>query len=56
MTGANDSEMVSPDGAAHDQFLLGRKGNDEIQLDLFFSHGSNPPLYPNWLRISASTS
>jgi pimeloyl-ACP methyl ester carboxylesterase len=41
-------ELVSPDGAAHDQFLLDRKGNDEIQLDLFLSYGSNPPLYPQW--------
>ncbi|MBA4018945.1 MAG: hydrolase [Pirellula sp.] len=48
MTGANDPTLVSPDGAAHDQYLLDRKGNDEIQLDLFLSYGSNPPLYPSW--------
>ncbi|WP_435010210.1 alpha/beta fold hydrolase [Tundrisphaera lichenicola] len=47
-TGAKYPELVSPDGAAHDQFLLDRKGNDEIQLDLFLSYGSNPPLYPKW--------
>ena len=47
-TGAKDPELVSPDGAAEDQFLLDRKGNDEIQLDLFLSYGSNPPLYPSW--------
>lgn len=41
-------ELVSPDGPAHDQFLLDRPGNDEIQLDLFLSYGSNPPLYPSW--------
>ena len=46
--GVKDPELVSPDGAAHDQFLLDRKGNDEIQLDLFLSYGSNPPLYPKW--------
>lgn len=46
--GAPDPELVSPDGAAHDQFLLDRKGNDDIQLDLFLSYGSNPPLYPSW--------
>ena len=28
--------------------MLDRKGNDEIQLDLFLSYGSNPPLYPQW--------
>jgi pimeloyl-ACP methyl ester carboxylesterase len=47
-TGAKHPELVSPDGAAHDQFLLDRPGNDEIQLDLFLSYGSNPPLYPGW--------
>jgi pimeloyl-ACP methyl ester carboxylesterase len=46
--GAPNPELVSPDGAAHDQFLLDRPGNDEIQLDLFLSYGSNPPLYPAW--------
>ena len=46
--GVPNPEWVSPDGAAHDQFLLDRSGNDEIQLDLFLSYGSNPPLYPRW--------
>jgi pimeloyl-ACP methyl ester carboxylesterase len=46
--GVPDPRVVSPDGAAHDQFLLDRPGNDEIQLDLFLSYGSNPPLYPKW--------
>jgi pimeloyl-ACP methyl ester carboxylesterase len=46
--GVKNPELVSPDGAAHDQFLLDRKGNDEIQLDLFLNYGSNPPLYPTW--------
>lgn len=46
--GVKRPELVSPDGAAHDQFLLDRKGNDEIQLDMFLSYGSNPPLYPKW--------
>jgi len=47
-TGAEHPELVSPDGAAEDQFLLDRPGNDEIQLDLFLSYASNPPLYPKW--------
>jgi pimeloyl-ACP methyl ester carboxylesterase len=46
--GVKHPELVSPDGPAHDQFLLDRPGNDEIQLDLFLSYGSNPPLYPKW--------
>lgn len=47
-TGVKQADLVSPDGAAHDQFLLDRPGNQEIQLDLFLSYGSNPPLYPKW--------
>ena len=46
--GVKNPELVSPDGPAHDQFLLDRPGNDEIQLDLFLSYGSNPPLYLAW--------
>ncbi len=46
--GVPDVELVSPDGASEDQFLLDRKGNDEIQLDMFLSYGSNPPKYPSW--------
>jgi pimeloyl-ACP methyl ester carboxylesterase len=46
--GVKNVELISPDGPAHDQFLLDRKGNDEIQLDLLLSYGSNPPLYPSW--------
>lgn len=46
--GLKEPELVSPDGPAHDQFLLDRKGNDEIQLDLFLSYGSNPKEYPKW--------
>jgi pimeloyl-ACP methyl ester carboxylesterase len=46
--GVPNPESVSPDGPAHDQFLLDRQGNDEIQLDLFLSYGSNPTRYPEW--------
>lgn len=46
--GVSNPELISPDGPAHDQFLLDRPGNTEIQLDLFLSYGSNPPLYPKW--------
>lgn len=46
--GVKDLARLSPDGPSHDQFLLDRPGNDEIQLDLFLSYGSNPPLYPAW--------
>jgi pimeloyl-ACP methyl ester carboxylesterase len=46
--GVRNVESISPDCWTHDQYLLDRKGNDEIQLDLFLSYGSNPPLYPRW--------
>jgi pimeloyl-ACP methyl ester carboxylesterase len=46
--GVPHPEFVSPDGWTRDQYLLERKGNDEIQLDLFLSYGSNPPLDPQW--------
>ena len=32
----------------HDQALLDRPGNQETQLALLYSYGSNPPLYPKW--------
>jgi pimeloyl-ACP methyl ester carboxylesterase len=46
--GVPHPEFVAPDGWTTDQYLLDRTGNDEIQLDLFLSYGSNPPLYPRW--------
>ncbi|HEY1066340.1 MAG TPA: alpha/beta hydrolase [Pirellulales bacterium] len=46
--GVKHPERISPDGPAHDQYLLDRPGNAEIQLDMFLSYGSNPPLYPAW--------
>ncbi len=46
--GVRDSTTVSPDTWHHVQPLLDRLGNNEIQLALFYSYGSNPPLYPAW--------
>ena len=46
--GLKNPEFVSPEAWITDQYFLDRKGNDEIQLDLFLSYGSNPPLYPKW--------
>jgi len=31
----------------HDQALLDRPGNAEIQMDLFYDYRTNPPLYPH---------
>ena len=46
--GVRDVSSISPDTWTHDQYLLDREGNQEIQLALFYSYGSNPPLYPQW--------
>lgn len=46
--GVRDIEAISPDTWGHVQPLLDRPGNQEIQLALFHSYGSNPPLYPKW--------
>ena len=46
--GVRDVSAVSPDTWDHVQPLLDRDGNQEIQLQMFYSYGSNPPLYPEW--------
>lgn len=46
--GVRDVERISPDTWEHVQPLLDRPGNQEIQLALFYSYGSNPALYPAW--------
>jgi pimeloyl-ACP methyl ester carboxylesterase len=46
--GIRNTETISPDTWNEDQRLLDRPGNQEIQLQLFYSYGSNPPLYPKW--------
>ena len=46
--GTRDVETISPDNWLVDQTLLDRSGNQEIQLAMFLSYGSNPPLYPQW--------
>ena len=46
--GVRDTATISPDNWHHVQPLLDRPGNEEIQLALFYSYGSNPPLYPKW--------
>ena len=46
--GVKNAEAVSPDTWGHVQPLLDRDGNTDIQLQMFYSYGSNPPLYPAW--------
>lgn len=48
MNGARNTEIISPDNWQVDQKLLDRPGNQDIQLQMFYSYGSNPPLYPAW--------
>jgi pimeloyl-ACP methyl ester carboxylesterase len=46
--GVRNVEAISPDTWNLDQRFLDRPANAEIQLALFHSYGSNPPLYPEW--------
>ncbi len=46
--GVRNLEAISPDTWTVDQHFLDRPGNEEIQLALFYSYGTNPPLYPQW--------
>lgn len=46
--GVKDSSRISPDNWVHDQALLDRPGNKDIQLDLFYDYRTNVPLYPQF--------
>ena len=46
--GVADLSRIDPDNWLHDQALLDRPGNREIQLDLFKDYGTNVPLYPQF--------
>lgn len=46
--GVKNENAISPDNWIHDQSLLDRPGNNEIQLQLFYDYRSNPPLYSQW--------
>lgn len=51
--GVSDVSRIAPDNWVHDQALLDRPGNAEIQLDMFYDYRTNLPLYPkvqSWLR------
>lgn len=49
--GVKDLTRISPDNWVHDQALLDRPGNKDIQLDLFHDYGSNVPLYPQFQQF-----
>ncbi len=46
--GARNLKLISPDTWTHDQALLERPGNAEIQLALFADYSSNIKSYPAW--------
>jgi pimeloyl-ACP methyl ester carboxylesterase len=46
--GVQDAKLVAPESYELDSALLGRPGNDEIQLDLFLDYASNVVLYPRF--------
>jgi pimeloyl-ACP methyl ester carboxylesterase len=46
--GVSDVTRIDPDNWGHDQPLLDRPGNKDIQLDLFLDYGTNVPLYPKF--------
>ena len=46
--GVSDTSRIDPDNWLHDQVLLDRPGNLDIQLDLFLDYGANVTLYPQF--------
>jgi pimeloyl-ACP methyl ester carboxylesterase len=49
--GMSDVARISPDNWVHDQALLDRPGNKDIQLDLFYDYRTNVPLYPDFQKF-----
>jgi pimeloyl-ACP methyl ester carboxylesterase len=44
--GVRDVSRISPDNWVHDQALLDRPGNVEVQMDMLYDYRTNLPLYP----------
>jgi pimeloyl-ACP methyl ester carboxylesterase len=44
--GVSDVSRIAPDNWVHDQALLDRPGNADVQLDLLYDYRTNLPLYP----------
>lgn len=49
--GTQKPDQISPDNYWHVQYLLDRKGNQEVQLELFLDYGTNVPEYPKWQAL-----
>lgn len=48
LEGIRDPQHISPDAWTVDQAYMDRPGNKDIQLEMFYSYGSNPGHYPEW--------
>lgn len=46
--GVRDVQHLSPDAWTLDQAYMDRPGNKDIQVELFYSYGTNPGHYPEW--------
>ena len=46
--GVRDVQHLSPDAWTVDQAYMDRPGNKDIQVELFYSYGTNPGHYPEW--------
>jgi pimeloyl-ACP methyl ester carboxylesterase len=51
LDGVKDPSRVDPSTWLHDHALIGRPGNVEIQLDLFYDYRTNVELYPRIHRF-----
>ena len=49
--GVKDLSRISPDNWVHDQALLDRPGNKDIQLDMLYDYRTNVPLYPQFQQF-----
>jgi pimeloyl-ACP methyl ester carboxylesterase len=49
--GVKDLSRISPDNWVHDQALLDRPGNRDIQLDMLYDYRTNVPLYPQFQKF-----
>jgi pimeloyl-ACP methyl ester carboxylesterase len=49
--GTQNPERISPDNYWHVQYLLDRKGNQEVQLELFLDYVTNVAEYPKWQAL-----
>jgi pimeloyl-ACP methyl ester carboxylesterase len=46
LDGVDDPTRISPDNWVHDQALLDRPKNVEVQMDVMYDYRTNVPLYP----------